>query len=94
MGNKFGKSLANIRQASEQTSKLTSKNASKQASNSALDFSLDEGMEAKEQVIVSFRTAPVNRKAIRQAALDRDLSVSDLVKAAIEQYLQVEADER
>jgi len=94
MSNKFGKSFANIRKASEKNSKSTSENAStlsKQQDNmTTLDFSLDEVMEAKEQVIVSFRTAPINRKAIRQAALDRDLSVSDLLKAAVAQYLQAE----
>ena len=96
--NKFGKSLANIRQASQDNrfqSPQNTKIATKQivrvvASHNhkmCLDFSEDEQLESREQVIVSFRTSESNRKALKQFALDQDLPLAEFIKRAIETYL-------
>ena len=93
--NKFGKSFENIKQASQQDSKLTSnldsKKSSKQASKLAVDFKLDGKLESKEQAIVTFRTAPSNRQALRQAALLKGISLTEMIKEALVTYLDRES---
>lgn len=87
-GNRFGKSFANIKKANESSSDQVDLSTSYLAVKSAVDFSEDEVLESKEQVLVSFRTSEANRKALRQAALDRNIPLSELIKQALAQYLQ------
>lgn len=87
-GNRFGKSLANIKKANESASDQSNLSASQLVSKIIVDFHQDESLESKEQVLVSFRTSEANRKALRQAALDRDIPLAELIKQALAQYLQ------